>query len=59
MSGKKSHNVSKGKMTPEAVARIYSAKARAGDGTIPKEGFEARAAAAAAAHSPVSKQKSK
>lgn len=35
-------------MTTQAVARIYSATAKSGNGTIPKGGFEARAASAAA-----------
>lgn len=38
---------SKVPMNTQAVARIYAAKAKAGDGTIPKGGFEARAAKAA------------
>ena len=45
-------------MTTQAVARIYSATAKSGNGTIPKGGFEARAASAAAKNmTPATKSK--
>lgn len=44
-------------MTTEAVARIYRAAARAGNGRIPAGDFEARAAKAAAHNQRTQKQK--
>jgi hypothetical protein len=46
----KAHSSSKTPMTTPAVARIYSATATAGNGAVPKGGFGARAARAAAAN---------
>ncbi|MGV8920834.1 MAG: hypothetical protein ACOH2R_24160 [Pseudomonas sp.] len=42
---------SKSPMTPDAVERIYSSTAKAGDGTVPAGSFGARAASAAAKNS--------
>lgn len=44
-------------MTTDAVARIYSATAKAGDGSIPAESFAARAARAAAVNAKTTKGK--
>lgn len=38
-------------MTPQAAQRIQSATAKAGDGTVPKGSFAARAASAATKNS--------
>lgn len=47
----KSNAKSSSPMTQEAAQRIQSATAKAGDGTVPKESFAARAASAATKNS--------